>query len=71
MNVNEKQHGYETYISEIEPVQMTSKYIFKRLGIEIIDIIFLPGLSEKGDANKNRHYLDISYELGQKLAHLF
>ena len=71
MNVNEKQHGHEAYISEIEPIQMTSKYIFKRLGIEIIDIVFYPSLSAKGDAIKNREYLKNSYELGQKLVHLY
>jgi len=71
MNVNEEQHGREAYISEIEPIQMTSKYIFKRLGIEIIDIIFYPSLSAKGDANKNREYLKYSYQLGQKLDHLY
>ena len=71
MNVNEKQHGREAYMSEIEPIQMTSKYIFKRLGIEIIDIVFYPGLSAKGDAINNREYLNNSYKLGQKLVHLY
>ncbi|MCP4110362.1 MAG: flavodoxin family protein [Desulfobacteraceae bacterium] len=71
MNVNEKQHGREAYISEIEPVQMTSEYIFKRLGIEIIDIVFYPGLNAKGDAIKNREYLNNSYMLGKKSAHLY
>jgi len=70
MNVNEKQHGREAYISEIEPIQMTSKYIFKRLGIEIIDIVFFPSLSAKGDAIKNREYITNSYKLGQKLVHI-
>ena len=70
MHVNEKQHGREAYMSEIEPIQMTSKYIFKRLGIEIIDIIFYPGLSAKKDAIKNREYLNNSYKLGQQLAEL-
>ena len=55
-------------MSEIEPIQMTSKYIFKRLGIEIIDIIFYPGLNAKGDAVNNREYLNNSFKLGQKLA---
>jgi multimeric flavodoxin WrbA len=71
MNVNEKQHGREAYTSEIEPIQMTSKYIFKRLGIEIIDIVFYPGLRAKGDAINNREYLNNSYKLGQKLVHLY
>ena len=71
LNVNEKQHGREAYISEIEPIQMTSKYIFERLGIEIIDIVFYPGLSAKGDASKNKEYLNNSYKLGQKLDHLY
>ncbi len=70
MNVNEKQHGREAYISEIEPIQMTSKYIFKRLGIQILDIVYYPGLRSKGDALKNKEYLNQSYKLGQKLVHL-
>ena len=70
MNVNEKQHGREVYLSEIEPIQMTSKYIFKRLGIQILDVVFYPGLRAKGDAIKNREYLNQSYELGQKLVHV-
>ena len=67
MNVNEKQHGREAYISEIEPIQMLSKYIFKRLGIEIIDIVFYPGLGAKGAANKNKEYLDSAFKLGENL----
>ena len=67
MNVNEKQHGREAYISEIEPLQMTSKYIFKRLGIEIIDIIFYPGISAKGDAIKNKEVLNQANKQGQIL----
>ena len=70
MNVNEKQHGRKVYMSEIEPIQMTFKYIFKRLGMEIIDIVFYPALSAKGDAIKNEEYVDNSYKLGQKLAQL-
>ena len=70
MNVNEKQHGHKTYISEIEPIQMTSKYIFKRLRMEIIDIVFYPNLSAKGDAIKNKEYLNTSYKMGQKLSQL-
>jgi multimeric flavodoxin WrbA len=70
MNVNEKQHGQKAYISEIEPIQMTSKYIFKRLGIEIIDIIFYPGLSAKGDAKKNTMYLNSVYKIGKQLNEL-
>jgi len=70
MNVNEKQHGRETYLSEIEPIQMTSKYIFKRLGIKIIDIVFYSGLNARGDAAKNKEYLKTAYELGQKLVQL-
>ena len=70
MNVNEKQHGCKVYMSEIEPIQMIFKYIFKRLGMEIIDIVFYPALSAKGDAIKNEEYLNNSYKLGQKLAQL-
>ena len=67
MNVNEKQHGRKAYLSEIEPIQMTSKYIFKRLGIELIDIVFYSGLSAKGDAIKNVEYLDSAFKLGENL----
>jgi len=70
MNVNEKQHGREAYMSEIEPIQMTSKYIFKRLNIQILDILFYPGLRAKGEAIKNKEYLNHSYNLGQELTHL-
>ena len=70
MNVNEKQHGNEAYMSEIEPIQMTSKYIFKRLNIQILDIIFYPGLRAKGEAIKNKEYLNHSYSLGQELTNL-
>jgi multimeric flavodoxin WrbA len=70
MNVNEKQHGREAYLSEIEPIQMTTKYIFKRLGIQILDIIFYPGIRNKEDAIKNSEYLDHAYNLGTKLAQL-
>ena len=70
MNVNEKQHGREAYLSEIEPIQMTTKYIFKRLGIKVIDVVFFPGLSGKGDAAKNKACLKTAYDLGQKLIQL-
>lgn len=70
MNVNEEQHGHEAYISEIGPIQTTSKYIFKRLNIQILDIIFYPGLLGKGEAVNNKEYLDHSYNLGQELIHL-
>ena len=65
MNVNQKQHGQDAYLSEIEPIQMTTKYIFKRLGIEIIDIIFFPGLSERSDAKNNENYLNRIHKLGE------
>lgn len=67
MNVNEKQHGRAAYTSEIEPLQITSKYIFRRLKLEIIDIVFYPNLSAKGDAIKNKEYLNNSYLAGQRL----
>ena len=70
MNVNAKQHGNEAYLSEIEPVKMTSRYIFKRLGMEIIDILFYPGLNAKGDAIKNKEYQENLYNMGQKLSQL-
>jgi hypothetical protein len=68
MNVNEQQHGREVYLSEIEPIQMTPKYIFKRLGMQILEIIFYPGLGAKEDAMNNKEYLNHSYNLGKKLA---
>lgn len=70
MNVNEKQHGREAYLSEIEPIQMTLNYIFKRLEIEIVDIVFYSGLNSKGDASKNNEYLTDAYNLGVKLDRL-
>lgn len=70
MNVNEKQHGRKAYLSEIEPIQMTLNYIFKRLEIRIVDIVFYSGLNSKGDASKNNEYLDHSFNLGVKLDRL-
>ena len=68
MHVNEGQHGREAYLSEIEPIKMTSKYIFKRLGMQILDIVFYPGLGAKQDAINNSGYLNHSYDLGKNLA---
>jgi multimeric flavodoxin WrbA len=68
MNVNKSQHGKEVYLSEIEPLQMTTKYIFGRLGIEIIDIKFFPGLSKKDDAKNNENYLNCIHKLGENLS---
>ena len=70
MHVNEEQHGRISYLSEIEPFQMSSKYIFKRLKMDIVDIIFYQGLNLKGEAAKNRKYLNDTYNLGLKLAEL-
>ena len=67
MNVNETEHGKDIYESEIEPLEMTSKYIFKRLGVEIADMIFYPGLNAKNDAKKNPAYLESAYKLGENI----
>jgi multimeric flavodoxin WrbA len=68
MNVNQKQHGIESYLSEVEPIKMTTRYIFKRLGVEIIDIIFLAGLSNRNDAKNNEDYLSRIHKLGENLS---
>lgn len=67
MHVNEAEHGEKAYKSEIEPITMTYKYILKRLGIDILDIIFFPGLNNKGDAEKNTKYLNSIYQIGEQL----
>ena len=70
MHVNEIEHGEKTVKSEIEPLSITSKYIFTRLGIKILDIIFFEGLNVKGDAKKNIEYLNRVFRLGEQLVHL-
>ncbi|MFC2118926.1 NAD(P)H-dependent oxidoreductase [Bacteroidota bacterium] len=67
MHVSEEEFGKKIYESEIEPLKMTSKYIFKRLGVEIVDMIFYPGLNAKGDANKNKIQSEETYTLGEKI----
>jgi hypothetical protein len=49
---------------------MTYKYILKRLGVEIVDMVFYSGLSNKGDATKNSMYLDSAYRMGERLIRL-
>ena len=70
MHVNEVEHGTKAFNSEIEPIKMTYNYILKRLGVDILDMIFYPGLSNKGDAKKNREYLNSAYEIGKGLCKL-
>jgi len=70
MNVNPTEHGEKTFKSEIEPLIMTSKYIFKRLGIKIVNMIFFEGLNAKSDATKNIEYLNKAFKLGERLVHL-
>lgn len=67
MNVNPDQHGAEAYRSEIEPLMMTTGYIFKRLGMELAEIMFFPGLSDKSSLKKHKHYLDDACQLGKRL----
>ena len=70
MHVNEKEHGKEAFDSEIEPLKMTYGYILKRLGVDIVDMVFYPGLNAKGDAGKNMAYLNSVYKIGQGLGEL-
>jgi len=67
MHVNQEQHGLAAFQSEIEPLKMTSGYIFKRLGIEIIDIIFYPGLNDKASIKEHEEHLEHAYQLGKKI----
>jgi multimeric flavodoxin WrbA len=67
MHVNEKEHGEGAFRSEIEPVMMTYSYILKRLGVDIVDMMFFPGLTNKGDAKKNKKYMNSTYKIGEGL----
>lgn len=71
MNVNPSQHGEAVYQSEIEPLKMTSKYIFKRLGIVLLDIKFYPGLNNKASIKEHKEYLEDACELGRALKNYF
>jgi multimeric flavodoxin WrbA len=70
MHVNEIEHGEKAYKSEIEPITMTYNYILGRLGVDIVDMIFYPGLSNKGDAGENKEYLNNAYKIGKGLCEL-
>lgn len=70
MHVNEIEHGERAYRSEIEPITMTYQYILGRLGVDIVDMIFYPGLNHKGDAKKNNGYLNRVYNTGKGLCGL-
>ena len=70
MHVNEKEHGEKAFNSEIEPLKMTYSYILKRLGVQILDIKFFPGLANKDDAGKNTVFLNSVYKLGELLNEL-
>jgi hypothetical protein len=65
MNVNPEQHGLETYQSEIEPLEMSSRYIFKRLDMELLDIVFYPGLNDKASIKEHEEHLENAYQLGK------
>ena len=67
MNVNPEQHGLATYQSEIEPLEMSSRYIFKRLGMELLDIIFYPGLNDKASIKEHEEHLENAYRLGNTI----
>ncbi len=68
MHVNENEHGRKAFQSEIEPIKMTYGYILKRLGVSIVDMVFYPGLNDKGDAKKSKEHLLRALEIGQGLA---
>lgn len=70
MHVNEIEHGKKAFISEIEPLMKTSKYIFARLGIKIKSMMFFEGLNAKTDAAKNMEYLNKIFRLGEELVNL-
>ena len=70
MNVDELEHGKKAFVSEIEPLTMSYKYILKLLGVEILDMIFYSGLRKKGDAKKNTMYISSAYKLGERLTSL-
>jgi len=67
MHVSTAEFGEEAYESEIEPLTMTYRYILKRLGVEILDMAFFPGLTQKDDAKKNPAYLNRAQQLGARL----
>ena len=70
MKVNSVEHGEKVFESEIEPLIITSKYIFNRLGIKIIDMIFFEGLNTKSEAIENINYLNRAFKLGKQLINL-
>jgi len=70
MHVNEKEHGKEAYESEIEPITLTYGHILKRLGIEILDMVFFPGVGKKGEARKNAAYIEGASKLGEQIGTL-
>ena len=67
MHVSEIEHGEIVFNSEIEPLKITYNHILKRLRVEILDIIFYSGLSNRGDAKKNTTYLNSVYKIGEQL----
>lgn len=67
MNVNPDKHGLKVYQSEIEPLEMSIKYIFKRLSIDIIDIIFYHGLNEKSAVKGREDYIEHVYRVGNQI----
>jgi NAD(P)H-dependent FMN reductase len=67
MHVNPREHGLEAYKSEIQPVTLTIKYIFRRLKMEVIGIRFYPGLTGRHDLKNCPGFLDITEKLGKNL----
>ena len=70
MHVNKNEHGEQAFLSETEPIIKTSNYIFKRLGINILDIIFYEGLNSKNDLLTKTEYLNDTFILGKNLANI-
>ena len=70
MHVNETEHGKIIFNSEIEPIKMTYHYILTRLGVDIADMVFYPGLNNKGDAKEIKEYLNNAYKIGKGLCQL-
>ena len=70
MHVNAAEHGERIFSSEIEPIKMTYHYILRRLGVDIVDMIFYPGLNNKADARQNKDFLNSAFEIGKGLCAL-
>lgn len=67
MHVSVAEFGEKVYRSEIEPLTMSYRYILGRLGVEIVDMMFFPGVNQKDDAKKNVAFLQQARQLGARL----